>query len=403
VYPRGRALGDKGNDVIYHVVGVLFGLLAASPAPAQAPHSISVDERGDVMLTTEKENLSEQQLAGRVRALRTVLADEIARRALCKEGHYLLSVGTGMGVTLRARCIETDNRADDAYWDGLTNRDDPAFVQTQLPEVAARNFPRSLQRLLDRDGEAVKRFEAHGQSLIVVAIANPAPYGRTKTTIEALLKAGASANLTTARGVPPIGLIANALPTIEPAETVRFNGGTATLIPNSENPEVAALLDVLLNAGADPNAGPPTLKPLHVMARRGWVSLVERLLKRGANVNEVDTSGRTALWVARYPAFAALVQLKANVNHVDNNGETVLFQILRDHKADSLDRLTRAIEAGADIRHRNPRGLTPLKLVTADKDTLAAAGDLSALALSEDQAKLRLAKRRIVEKAAAKR
>ena len=384
------------------VIGLLAGLLAASPALAQATYSISVDRSGDVLLTTPKESLSDQQLAERVGALRVALANEIAQRALCKQGHYLLTVGTGMGISLRARCIDADIRADDAYWDELTNRDDPAFVQTQLQQMVARHFPRSLQRLLERDAEAVKRFEAQGESLIALAIRSPAPYWPTKTTIQALLKAGASVNLTH-RGVTPIGLIVSTLPTIEPAETIRFAGGTATLIPSSENPEVVALLDVLLNAGADPNAGPPDFKPLHAVAHRGWVSLVERLLKQGANVNETDASGRTALWVARYPAFATLVQHKANINHADKTGETVLFQILRDRKADSLDRLARAIEAGANVRHQNARGLSPLKLVTADKDTLTAAGDFSALALSEDQAKLRLAKRRIVEKVAAKR
>jgi ankyrin repeat protein len=273
-------------------------------------------------------------------------------------------------------------------------------VRAQILEAVARHFPRSLERLLERDPQAVKDFDAQGNSLIARALSYPAPFWPKKVTIEVLLRAGAAINLPGRGGVTPLHLFAASLPTIEPAETSNFAGGRAILIPEAENPAAAELLDVLLRAGADPNADGPGYTPFQTVAKRGWSSLVIRLIEHGAKVDAVDRNGRTALWEARYPVFALLLQHKANVNHVDQKSETVLFQLVRDRQPDSTERLARAVEAGADVRHRNARGMTALTLVTTDSLGLKAAGEL--MLWTDQDAPMRLVKRQILQTPRAK-
>lgn len=332
--------------------------------------------------------------------LKTELAAQIAHRGLCREGHYLISLGTFDGLTLGARCIDAYHREDDAFWQKLTNGAEPSAVRAQILEAVAQHFPRSLERLLERDPQAVKDFDAQGNPLIARALAYPAPFWPKQVTVEALLRAGAAINLPERGGVTPLHVFAASLPTIEPPETRKTPGGRAILIPVAENPAAVDLLDVLLRAGADPNADGPGYTPFHTVAHRGWLSFVTRLIERGAKVDAVDRDGRTALWGTRYPVFALLLQHKANVNHVDQKGETVLFQLVRDHKPDSIERLARAVEAGANVRHRNPRGMTPLALVTTEPSALPAQDFM--LWLDRDSP-MRLAKRRILETPRGKR
>ena len=77
-------------------------------------------------------------------------------------------------------------------------------------------------------------------------------------------------------------------------------------------PTYFAMLDALLEAGADPNA--PWDNGL-TMLMRGGVGTAQRLLKHGADVNQRDTSGHMAIHLATAPELVRLlVAHGANVN-----------------------------------------------------------------------------------------
>jgi ankyrin repeat protein len=374
---------------------------AAWPALSQPSYRFFLNDKGEMFISAPGVAAAAADIALTADALKEELAAQIAHRGLCREGHYLLSLGTLNGLTLRARCVDSHHREDDAFWQTLSASAEPSAVRAQILEAVARHFPRSLERLLERDPDAVKDFEAQGNSLIVRALAYPAPSWPQQVTVEVLLRAGAAINVPDRRGATPLHLFASSLPTIEPAETRPVAGGRAILIPVAENPAAADLLEVLLRAGADPNADGPGYTPFHTVAKRGWLSLVTRMIEHGAKVDAVDRNGRTALWEARHPVFALLLQHKGNINHVDQKGETVLFQLVRDRQPDSIERLALAVEAGANVRHRNASGITALTLLTTDSWELMAKGE-RIFGTGQD-ATMQLAKRRILETPRTKR
>lgn len=60
------------------------------------------------------------------------------------------------------------------------------------------------------------------------------------------------------------------------------------------------MVDVLLNAGANPTPQllHTGLTPLHMCAFQGDTVIAEKLILAGANVNELDNAGVSALFVA---------------------------------------------------------------------------------------------------------
>jgi ankyrin repeat protein len=117
----------------------------------------------------------------------------------------------------------------------------------------------------------------------------------------------------------------------------------------------ADIADLLIKAGADPNAptgedhrpcGSPfneLATPLHLAAQAGSTNMISLLIKAGAKLNTPDDSGRTPLHYAagsyRPPtdmlsAVTALVNAKVDINAEDKGGRTPLDEATHSLNAD---------------------------------------------------------------------
>ena len=124
------------------------------------------------------------------------------------------------------------------------------------------------------------------------------------------------------------------------------------------------ILQLLLDAGGSiscEDGTPSDLIPLHQAVRLGRVSMVEDLLKRGAEIETVDELGRTALFeTLNAPDTIAVPLLKNGVNESaqDSNGDTVLHEAARRGLIQHTSRLTRPIQMNLP----NQQGSRPLHL-----------------------------------------
>jgi N-acyl-D-amino-acid deacylase len=154
----------------------------------------------------------------------------------------------------------------------------------------------------------------------------------SRTDVERLLKAGASAKAVDVDGVPAVM--------------------AATLFADAD------VVELLLSRGADPNrAGPGGATAL--MWAAPDVEKMRRLIDHGANVNARSETDRTALLVAAsYPgtvnALRLLVDHGADLRGEDRGGSTALALAVRSGSVDVVQWL-----AGKGL---DPRALTPLAL-----------------------------------------
>jgi ankyrin repeat protein len=125
----------------------------------------------------------------------------------------------------------------------------------------------------------------------------------------------------------------------------------------NENLEV---VEILLNAGADPNiAIDDGTTPLMVAAAHGVTEIVRKLIQKGANVNAKDSRGGTALMdaVGDLELLQMLVEAGADVGAVDNFGQTVLHHAVA---LDSVEEVAFLLEKGAALNPRDFEGKTPM-------------------------------------------
>ncbi|HXA51200.1 MAG TPA: ankyrin repeat domain-containing protein [Candidatus Acidoferrum sp.] len=124
------------------------------------------------------------------------------------------------------------------------------------------------------------------------------------------------------------------------------------------------LVQFLLDSGADVNSRGPGegLTPLASAVNNGAFENARLLLRKGANADARDHSGRTALWYAAVSENSGLITLLlehgADVNARDNAGRTALM-----HAADlcfTWD-IRALLDAGADPRVQDKRGRTALE------------------------------------------
>ena len=129
------------------------------------------------------------------------------------------------------------------------------------------------------------------------------------------------------------------------------------------DPNVLATLDVLFEAGANPDlsaGGDWAFSPIHEAATK-HVEVLERLIRAGADLERKDFFGDHPLHFAiralRTDNVRALVDAGANVNSWNTNGETPLILAAMKGYREMVDIL---VAAGADETRRDRSGKTAL-------------------------------------------
>lgn len=156
---------------------------------------------------------------------------------------------------------------------------------------------------------------------------------------------------------------------------------------NSQSPERADVVAVLLEAGADPNtplAGHGTT-PLMIAALFGGASVFDMLLEAGADIRAKTTgasdAGSTVLHFAargdNVHAISRCVALGLDASVADRNGRGPLHAAARANAAPAAREL---VSLGADLEARDVDGMTPLMAAfEAKKERVAQAlADLGA-------------------------
>ncbi len=135
-----------------------------------------------------------------------------------------------------------------------------------------------------------------------------------------------------------------------------------------------ALVNSLLDQGADIDGRYNDGTALIMAALMGWPDTVKVLLERGADVDTVDSIGLTALiWAIEFSleagdtegglaAIRLLLEYGADANHATDLGEMPLFLAA---EAGSAEAVRMLLEHGADVNAAMPDGSTALLTAAA--------------------------------------
>ena len=104
---------------------------------------------------------------------------------------------------------------------------------------------------------------------------------------------------------------------------------------------------------------------LMMAAKKGHIHVVKYLVDHGADVNQADEEGETALLMAivsreghRTAIITYLLNHGADVNHAGDSGHTALHLVSFDGTVDQAQML---VDRGADVNHKDTWGKTPLQ------------------------------------------
>ena len=109
------------------------------------------------------------------------------------------------------------------------------------------------------------------------------------------------------------------------------------------------------------------------MAASGNIEKIRELIKAGADVNEKNSNGSTALMIAagtgNIDMIKVLIDAKADVNAKSNDGFTALMGAIRSAQLDAVKYLNAVkylIEAKADVNAKTSDGYTALMFASSD-------------------------------------
>ena len=137
-----------------------------------------------------------------------------------------------------------------------------------------------------------------------------------------------------------------------------------------ERDKLAMLVEEIQDVSAKDDEG---WTPLHYAAEMGNTEFIPLLLSNGANIEEVDNKGRTALHHAMesLETMKVLVRHGADINAKDNMGSTALHWAAR--SSYTWEMVKWMVELGADVNARDNDGSTALLSAAArfgKRDTL---------------------------------
>ena len=243
------------------------------------------------------------------------------------------------------------------------------WVQTALSGSAA-----DLRKLLDA-GMKPDSKTAEGTTALMLA-------ARDIDKVKLLLERGADVNAPAATGITPLMVAAihkgnvevvrlmlkkGAKPNVDKGVEVRNDASALFFAVMAGDAQTAgALLDAGARLGDRMKViGRIPITPMLYAASGGDTNIVECLVGRGADANEVDDDAISVLaWATisnHLDTVQALLKRGAQVNHVDKHGMTPLMY------AASIDFgntavLEKLMSAGADLEAKNKDGLTALDL-----------------------------------------
>ncbi|MFY9571470.1 MAG: ankyrin repeat domain-containing protein [Blastocatellia bacterium] len=283
---------------------------------------------------------------------------------------FVSAMGTSWAAAALLHAIPTKagERLERAAAPDVTPSERAEWIQTSLTGTAA-----DLRRLLD-GGMKPDVKTAGGTTALMLA-------ARDLDKVKLLVDRGADVNARAATGITPLMVAARyrgnaevvrlllkkgAKPNVDKGVEVRYDASALFFAVMAGDVQTAG---ALLDAGARLNnpmklLGRFALSPL-TYAAFGDAALVEYLIGRGGNPNEVDDNGisilASATFANNWGTVQALLARGANVNQVDKLGMTPL------HYAASIDFgdtsvMEKLIAAGADVNARNKEGLTALDL-----------------------------------------
>jgi ankyrin repeat protein len=253
------------------------------------------------------------------------------------------------------------------------------WVRTALSGSAAE-----LKKLLDSGMKADAKTAA-GTTALMLAAHDP-------EKVKLLLARGADVNARAATGITALMVAARYRGNVEVVSLLLQKGAglhadkPAEVINEASAMFFAVMAGDLQTAGALLKAGAKVGFPMKVLGQFviGPVTyasvnddskMVEFLIGKGANANEVDPDGISALGWATLTNHAntiqALLARGARVNHVDNFGMTpLLYAASVDFGETSV--LQKLIAGGADLKIKNKEGLSALDLAKNYNHTKAA-------------------------------
>jgi ankyrin repeat protein len=213
---------------------------------------------------------------------------------------------------------------------------------------------------------------------------------RDPEKVKLLLARGADVNARAATGVTALMVAARYRGNVEVVRLLLAKGARPLAeaeVRNDAAPLFFAVMagdiltaEALVAAGAKPDQkmkllGQFVSTPLLFAASNDDPAMIEYLISKGGNPNEIDADGLTALGWATLANHAGTVQalLKggAQVNHVDKLGMTPLLYAASADFGDTAV-LEQLIAAGADLKAKNKQGLTALDLAVNYKHARAA-------------------------------
>lgn len=348
---------DKGNTVLFQAV----------ESRKLAELGFLVERGGDINHKNRYE--------------RTVLNEEISRDdSSIDVVNRLIQLGADINAT---RSLHTSLWAVPNKSDG---KKDPKFAKAL----------QILELLIEKRADASAVNHA-GESSLAIAVSNP---NCPESIFEALVGLGAAIDSKDHQGRTPL-LQAAAHGNVV-ATKFLLERGASVIHQDAEGKSALhwccksghpAIVPLLINAGADMNLGDKKISdrsqsagsqtPL-MYAASNSEEVTKALLKFGPDVNLVDEAKQSALIhaIRGYPSnqlsiVERLLKNGARVDQSDHEGNTALhFMVQRGGLSSSLELIEALIEAGSDVNAQNLAGETPLILCRDSKsvDLLIKAG-----------------------------
>jgi ankyrin repeat protein len=284
---------------------------------------------------------------------------------------FISIMGTGWAATALLQAIPAKAEAD------LKRSAPPAIAPAGQPEwvqAALTGSAADLKKLLDR-GMKPDAKTAEGTSALMLA-------ARSFEKVKLLVDRGADVNARASTGITPLMVAAHyrgnaevvrlllkrgARPSRDKDIEVRYDASALFFAVMARDVESVA---ALIEAGARLDdrmkvIGRIVVSPINYATVSGDSAMVEHLISKGANPNEVDGDGISLLGWATINNHVGTVQVLvargAQVNYVDKNGMTpVMYAASIDFGDTAM--LEKLIAFGADLKAKNKQGQTALDL-----------------------------------------